>query len=272
MPRVSCPVASLRRFLLAAVVLITPLAVVAEQSGWHASTKAVDTARSQQPNFNFEEARVGDYTLPSVLGSAHTREQWPARRGEILEFFREHVYGKSPGRPDRLRFEVVEENAKAMDGAATLQRTAIVSTQAGREHRFGVTLFLPNARQGRVPVFLLINNRSAANDTDPTRALKSGFWPAEQLIERGYGIAALQYAELAPDNKDHYREGVIQLFEGPGGGPRPRNAWRALGAWAWGASRAMDYFETELEDRFPARRCARPLTGRQGVPLGWRAG
>ena len=77
-----------------------------------------------------------------------------------------------------------------MDGAATLKRVAILSTQAAREHRFELTLFLPNARQAPVPVFLLLNNRPVS-DTDPTRREQSDFWPAEQVIARGYGIAAI---------------------------------------------------------------------------------
>jgi len=136
---------------------------------------------------------------------------------------------------------VVEENASAMDGAATLKRIAVVSTQAGREHRFELTLFLPNRIKGAAPLFLLLNNRPVTN-TDPTRREKSGFWPAEQVISRGFGIAALQVSELAPDDKDRFRDGVIKLFEGTVEGVRPANAWGALAAWAWGASRAMDYF------------------------------
>jgi hypothetical protein len=131
-----------------------------------------------------------------------------------------------------------------MDGKATLTRVSIASRQGPRSHQFELTVFLPNDRQASVPVFLLINNRPASN-TDPTRKEKSGFWPAEQLIARGYGIAALQYGQLAPDNKDRYRDGAIALFEGTTEGSRPPHAWAAIAAWAWGASRAMDYFTTD---------------------------
>ena len=236
------------RCALAAVALAGALVSAAQPAGWKANPDIVRAATQQQPKFNFDEAAVAPYTLPDLLitpnGVVRTPDEWRARRAQILELFRENVYGKSPGPPERLRFEVVEENPKAMAGAATLKRISIVSTQSGREHRFGLIVFLPNARTGRVPVFLLINNRSP-NDTDPTRVLQSDFWPAERLIERGYGIAALHNAELAPDDKDRYRDGVIRLFEGDGAGPRPRDAWGALGAWAWGASRAMDYFESD---------------------------
>ena len=234
------------RCTAAAALLALPLGLAA-QGGWEANADVVRRAARQQPSVNYEEARVEMPALPDPLamrgGRVRTAEQWRARRSEILELFRANVYGRSPGRPERLRFDVVAEDAAAMNGAATLKRIAIVSTQGGREHRFELTLFLPNNRRP-APVFLLLNNRPAAN-TDPTRREKSGFWPAEDLIARGYAIAALQVGDLAPDDKAKFRDGVIALFETGATEPRPADAWAALAAWAWGASRAMDYFETE---------------------------
>ncbi|HEV2130844.1 MAG TPA: hypothetical protein VGR27_07070, partial [Longimicrobiaceae bacterium] len=246
-----------RRAGLAAVLLCMPLAAHAQQGGWQANPATVQRLARQQPDFNYDEARVAPYTLPDPLAmdgaTVQTPEAWWQRRAQILELFREHVYGRSPGRPEELRFELLEENLRAMEGAATLKRIAVVSSHAGREHRFELTLFLPNRPLGRAPVFLLLNNRPA-NNTDPTRRERSGFWPAEKVIARGYGIAALQVGELAPDSPDRFREGVIRLFEGDASGPRPANAWGALAAWAWGVSRAMDYFETN--PRVDARRVA----------------
>jgi hypothetical protein len=65
------------------------------------------------------------------------------------------------------------------------------------------------------------------------------------VIARGYGIAAIQYGQLAPDDAAHFREGAIAFVDGRATGPRPAHAWGAIAAWAWGASRAMDYFETD---------------------------
>ncbi len=197
---------------------------------------------------NYDEAKVPPYELPDLMrlstGSRVTTiEQWASRRAEIIELFREHVFGRSPGKPERLRFELIEEDPVAMDGAATLKRIAIHSRHGPRSHRFEVVLFLPNASREPVPVFLLINNRSTSH-IDPTRAVRSDFWPAEMLVARGYGAAAFNYGELAPDDPDRFGEGVIQLFEGDADS-RPPNAWGAPAAWAWGASRALDYFETE---------------------------
>src|SRR5262245_5295324 len=220
--------------------LIGCLAVVglaAGQEGWQANPELVSQLSAKQPAFNYDESKVGSYELPDPLrtasgSSVRSVTAWPARRREIHELFREHVYGRSPGAPEHLRFDVVEENPSAMDGAATLKRIAVISTQAGREHHFALTLFLPRRVKGGAPLFLLLNNRPATN-TDPTRREKSGFWPAEQVISHGFGIAALQVGELAPDDKDRFRDGVIKLFEGTVDGPRPANAWGALAAWAW---------------------------------------
>lgn len=229
------------------LLLLPALLLSATQAGWVANPQTVRETAAKQPGFNYEESRISSYALPDPLVTGgrriRTPDEWHSRRAEILELFRSNVYGRSPGRPEGLRFQSIEENPRAMDGVATLKRIAVLSTHAGREHRFELILFLPNAKQSPVPVFLLLNNRPASN-TDPTRRELSDFWPAEQVIGHGYGIAAIQNNELAPDDKDRYREGVIRLFE-EGTGARPDTAWAALGAWAWGASRAMDYFETD---------------------------
>ncbi|MCC7044234.1 MAG: acetylxylan esterase [Acidobacteria bacterium] len=228
------------------------------------------SAGQGQAEFNYDESRVRTYTLPDPLNldgvAVRTREQWPARRTGILELFRRHVYGRRPGKPAQLRFEVVEHQPKAMNGAATLRRVAVVSEHQGRQHRFEVILFLPNARLGAVPTFLLLNNRPISN-TDATRAERSPFWPAEEMVARGYGIAALQVGDLAPDNAKQFTEGVIRLFEGDAARSRPADAWAALAAWGWGASRALDYFETE--PRIDARRVAVVGHSRGGKAALW---
>ncbi len=240
------------RFAVAGAGILVLTAVLAgQEAGWRANPDVVARTSKGRPQFNYEEARVKPYELPDLR--VRTAAQWKARRAEILELFRANVYGRRPGKPAQLRFETLEEQPSAMDGKATLKRVAVHSAQDGRAHRFDLTIFLPNAGRGRAPLFLLINNR-APNLADPTRGTRSGFWPAEALIARGYGIAALQYGDLAPDNRDKFREGVIRLFEGTTDSERAPDAWAALAAWGWGASRAMDYFETDA--RIDATRIA----------------
>lgn len=186
------------------------------------------------------------YPDPLVLADGRrvtTTEAWQARREEILELFRENVYGRSPGKPEGLRFQVLEDETSAMGGKATLRRVSIESTQAGRTHAFELVRLAPVSTDRR-GVFLLLNNRPASN-TDPSRAKKSPFWPAEEVVARGYAIAAIQVSDLAPDDQATFASGVIRLFEGDATTARPPNAWKAIAAWSWGAMRAADYFETD---------------------------
>ena len=234
MTAVRCAVGSMGSVLLAT-------ALVAQGTGWRANPDVVAKTSKGRAEFNYEEANVKPFELPDPLaradgGRVRTPGEWRARRGEILELFRANMYGRRPGTPKQLRFESLEENASAMGGRATLKRVAVVSRQEERDHRFELTIFLPNGAPGRVPLFLLINNR-AATLTSPTRMEPSPFWPAEAVVARGYGIAALQNGDLAPDDKDRFREGVISLFEGPTTGERPPDAWAALAAWGWGLTR-----------------------------------
>jgi hypothetical protein len=250
-------------------LLCLPVAALAQGDGWRANPDLVRRLAQQRADVNYDEARVPPYTLPDVLagrgGRVTASAQWPARREEILELFRDTVYGRSPGRPEHLDFQVLEENPKAMDGAATLRRVAIASRQGPRSHRFTLTLFLPN-RPGKVPVFLFINNR-AVSVTDPTRQEKSGFWPAERIVARGYGMATFHYGELAPDDKTTFRNGVMSLFDGDAGGQAKAYTWGALAAWGWGASRAMDYFLTDA--RVDAARVALVGHSRGGKAALW---
>lgn len=262
----------MRQLMLLVALVSLRLAADSQDSGWQANPQTVRLAAWKQPTSNFDEGRVAPYTLPDLLvrngATVRSREEWRLRRADILELFRDNVYGRSPGRPDQVRFELLQENPRAMNGAATIKRVAVISRHKGREHRFELTLALPNAPRDPVGVFLLLNNR-ALSDTDPTRETQSPFWPAERVIARGFGIAALQDVDLAPDDTYHFREGAIRLFEAITSGPRSRNAWAAIAAWAWGASRAMDYFETD--PRVNSRRVAVVGHSRGGKAALWAA-
>ncbi|QDT66867.1 alpha/beta hydrolase family protein [Calycomorphotria hydatis] len=194
----------------------------------------------------YREEQVPDYELPELLKTESGKpitssEEWlKLRRPEIVKIFEEEMYGRLPGEPEELEFEVIESDPKAMDGAATLTRVKLNCRQGEEVLSIPLTLFTPNDRKP-APTFLLINNRDLDN-TDPTRQHRSGFWPAEEMIARGYGIAAIQGGDLSPDRAGGLLEGLHRLF--PQTDPRPSNGWGSLAAWGWGASRVMDFFET----------------------------
>jgi hypothetical protein len=106
-------------------------------------------------------------------------------------------------------------------------------------------LFVPSGMDRPVPALLLLNNRGVAQ-MDPERGMKSPFWPAELIVSRGYAAAVIDNDDADPDYDDGFRNGVHGIFD-RFQGRRPADAWGTIAAWAWGASRVMDYFETDSD-------------------------
>lgn len=214
---------------------------------------AQKTDRFMGETVNYDESTVPAYVLPELLATTkgkmvkNTTAWEKKRRPEVLALFEEHVYGKTPGSFDSVRFILTNEKDDAMDGKAHLKQVQITVWNKGNSVSFPLVLFIPTQRTKPAPVFLLINNRSKRN-TDPTRAEKSTFWPAEMIIDSGYAIASFHNADVAPDRKESYQNGVLkQLF------PEELdkdNGMKAIGAWAWAASRVMDYFKTDKDIDF----------------------
>lgn len=200
---------------------------------------------AQERVVNYEEDKVGTYILPNILKTEENKEvksveDWEnVRRPEVLSLFENEVYGEVPGDFDKLEFSVLNSDEKAMEGKASMKEVQIEVSRNNESVQINVVLFVPTERNEPAPAFLLINNRSALN-TAPLRDTISGFWPAEMVINAGYAIAAFQVDDAAPDNKDSYNEGVLELYPEQ---LQKDNGMKAIGAWGWAASRIMDYFE-----------------------------
>lgn len=165
------------------------------------------------------------------------------RRTELLTLFEDNVYGQLPKDFDSIRFRQKTDIKMAMSGKAILKEIGIDVYRNKLLVTISVTLFIPSNAQKPSPVFLLINHRGR-DVTDPTRIVKSDFWPAEEVIAKGYAIAAFNVSDVANDNKDSYNLGVLRLY--PEQLKMP-NGMKAIGAWAWGAMRVMDYFEKDKD-------------------------
>ena len=198
---------------------------------------------------NYDESKVPAYTLPEVLKMedgtvVRNKASWEKkRRPEILRLFEDNVYGQMPKKYDSLSFTVTNEVPNAMDGMARLKEVTITAWKDQKSADIRLTLFIPSKPQKPVPAFLLINNRDQ-NNTDPTRATKSDFWPAEMVVDSGYAVAAFHVSDAAPDTKDTYQEGILRLYPEQ---LKADDGMKAIGAWAWAASRVMDYFESDKD-------------------------
>ena len=198
---------------------------------------------------NYDEDKVAPYTLPELLKTSRNqvvsdKSMWEnTRRHEVLGLFKNEVYGQMVHTYDSSSFVFTKMDVDAMNKKATLKEVQLTVWKVGKSVRIKLLYFVPNNRKGAVPVFLLINNRDKKN-TDPTRKEKSEFWPAEILIDSGYAVAAFHVSDLAPDNNETYRNGAMQLYPQQVKVP---NGMKAIGSWAWGASRVLDYFEQDAD-------------------------
>ncbi len=212
-----------------------------------------------------------DTTLPDPLVTADgvavtSAEQWRRdRRPEILELFSEHVYGRTPEDPFEIGFDVFDEDRGALGGGAIRRQVAINVARGGAEARIELLMYLPlSAADTPVPVFTLLNfggNHTVTDDPAVPLArgfLRETFTPPEkfrgaskarvaidEIIARGCGVATAYYGDIDPDFDDGFENGVHPLFGAPA--DRKGDSWGAIGAWAWGLSRIMDYFETDPE-------------------------
>ena len=240
----------MKKIAVLSVLIIMSATIICSQSSdsWKASAELADKLTKSRPGINYYEEKVPVYTLPGVLTGSSGKQinsagKWKKfRRQEVLELFRENVYGRVPSTLYTKEFKVVNEDRNAMNGDATLKEVDITISSEGKSLVIHLTMFVPNKVKKPVPAFLLIDNRGPAN-TDPSRKVKSEFWPAEEVIARGYAIAVYYNADVDPDNFDDFKNGIHGVLDR---GRQP-DSWGTIAAWAWGGSRCMDYFETDKD-------------------------
>ncbi len=217
-----------------------------ERESWKASPELVEKLSQNQTEFNYYEEKVPIYTLPDPLVTTdgkkviHPEEWRKIRRPEILALFESQVFGRVPSTRYHKDFKVVKEDKNAMNGRATMKLVNITVSAASRSLTIHMGLFIPNNIQKPVPAFLLVCNRPPDN-IDFTRQKKSEFWPAEEIIARGYAVAAFYNADVDPDKHDEFKDGIHALLDKS----RNNESWGTLAAWAWGTSRCVDYLVTD---------------------------
>lgn len=189
--------------------------------------------------------------VPELLRTFDGREivtaaQWETIRApELLKEFQNEEYGRRPvERPADLVFSAEAPDSEMFDGKAVLKRIRV--NYAGRYGKGGFSFMEVIPDVGRpVPSFVLFcTENQRTKHIDISKPMSDGFWPVEKIVSRGYAAIVFSNGEIAPDRRGAGMTGVFSCFENPTKG-RPTDSWGALSAWAWGASRVMDWIESE---------------------------
>lgn len=232
-------------------------------------------ANAQDPAINYDESKMPSYTLPDPLrqsdGKRITRqEQWlKYQRPALLQLFADNVYGKMPANSKELHFAVRNTDSFALDGKAIRKQLTIFFSRESAEPSMEVLLYLPKSAKKPVPIFIGLNfygNHTISKDpgimistrwvpnnaensvvnnraSEASRGTAAGKWPVEEIIKRGYGVATAYYGDLEPDHPEGWQTGIRTSLQSTLG--IAAREWSAMGAWAWGLSRIMDYLQTD---------------------------
>ncbi|MBN2593903.1 MAG: hypothetical protein JXA81_10380 [Sedimentisphaerales bacterium] len=198
---------------------------------------------------NTDESKATPYkSLPDPLvfknGTAvKTAEQWEKRKLEIFEDFDREIYGRVPAKTPAVTWEVVKEE-DTVEGEFPIIIKQLVGHVDNSEYPaitvdIQMTLTTPKKITDPVPVIVEFGwNFPAGFRMRP----QSGPTWQQQVLAKGWAYAILVPTSIQADNGAGFREGIIGLVNK--GRPRKLDDWGALRAWAWGASRAVDYFQT----------------------------
>ena len=227
---------------------------------------------------NYDEAVANPYPkLPDPLTLKNGKKVtsadawWKQRRPEIVEDFDREVLGRVPRTVPKVAWRVNRTEQFEVGGRPVVGKELIGAVDNSAYPDLTVeiqmTLVTPANAARPVPVMMMFGGRSGmppapgappapARGFGPTGGgsagpgLPGGAPPApsdppaiEQLIADGWGYATINPGSIQADNGAGLTKGIIGLVNK--GQPRHPEDWGSLRAWAWGASRGLDYLETE---------------------------
>ena len=227
-------------------------------------------AYAQQPfEANYDETNVGNFTLPDPMmrpdgSKVANKKEWEKQRMYWLSLYQQFMFGKMP-------------TQKVNQSSKLLSRTIIMNGKAvqyvwrlsfERKHDVTVLGVLPNVKK-KVPVFLGLNfcgNQSTSANPDipifekyvicdaspafknqhsqpESRGSWKHRWQYEKIIEAGFGSITVACGDFEEDKPDGYKVGIRSTLANELG-VQPEE-WSAIGAWAWGLSRIVDFLEKQ---------------------------
>ena len=217
-----------------------------------------DPRNPQAPNaVNYDESKANPYpTLPDALtlknGKKVTTAKvwWNQRRAEIVEDFDREIYGRVPKSTPVVKWEVTGTTRETNGDTPVIKKQLVGHVDNSSYPLITVdiqlTLVTPAAATGPVPVMMefgFTGPRPGGAPPGGPPAAPAGLNWQQQVLAKGWGYAIIAPTSIQADNGGGLTRGIIGLCNK--GQPRKLDDWGALRAWAWGASRALDYFEID---------------------------
>jgi hypothetical protein len=241
---------------------------------------------------NYDEAKVGSYTLPDPLKLnngkpvRNAKTWYTKRRPEIEAIFETQQYGRDPGRPADESFDVTDKGTPALNGKAIRRQVTISFSKDASWPKIHLLIYLPAAAHKPVPMFFTINFGAVQNAVDDPGITPDEIWdpktntkiPASRgrnfgrinvdaLLDAGFGVATFYYGDIDPDYPSGFSNGIRARYLKAGETDRAPDEWGSIAAWAWGMSRVEDYFETDTG--INAKRVAIHGVSRLGKTVMW---
>jgi hypothetical protein len=235
--------------------LLDLLHITSLRKGPSGDPKALDSA-------NFDESKVEPNLIlpdPLILKNGlrvKTAEAWwKLRRPEIVEDFDREIYGRVPENAPKVKWEVIRTLQDENGGVSVISKNLLGHPDNSDYPLISVDIQLilttPAKATGPVPVMMEFGLNAKMLEAIKKRftaeqwAAFNGSGPAwqQQVLAKGWGYATIIPTTVQADNGEELTEGIIGLVNH--GQPRKLDDWGALRAWAWGASRALDYFEID---------------------------
>jgi hypothetical protein len=202
---------------------------------------------------NTDESKATPYPdLPDPLvlkngKKVTTAEVWrKERRPEIVEDFDREVYGRVPKDTPKVKWEVTATTNQKVGDIPVVTKRLVGHVDNTSYPLVNVdiqlTLTTPEKAEGPVPVIMEFGFSFGGGKGGPPKGPGVGSWQ-HQVVSKGWGYAIISPNSIQADNGAGLTRGIIGLCNK--GQPRKVDDWGALRAWAWGASRALDYFETD---------------------------
>ncbi len=211
---------------------------------------------------NYDESKANPFPVlpdPLVLNNGKpvktAKDWWDKRRPEIVELFDREVYGRVPKNVPKVNWEVISTTEGENGGVpiVTKMLKGHVDNSADPAIKVDIDLMLATPAKATKPVPVIMQfgflampgGRGFAGPAGPPGAGRGPTGPTwqQQVLDRGWGYAVIVPGSIQADNGAGLTQGIIGLVNK--GEHRKPDDWGTLRAWAWGASRALDYFETD---------------------------